>query len=397
MDRSSIIMEKVTLKYGEDKRLLAGHQWIFSNEIEKISGKPAIGETVELTNSKGGFLGVGFYNPHSLIAFRLLSREKIEIDAKFWEERLRKALAFRTEIFPGLESFRAVFGESDGLPGLIVDKYGKYLSVQFLSAGLEKNRETVIAALKEVFKCEGIIARNDSSLRTLEGLEEKTDILYNDVPGKVVVDECAVKFYADLKSGQKTGFYFDQRENRAALSKYCSGKSFLDCFCHTGAFGMYAAKAGAKKVIWVDSSKNALGLAAENAELNGIGNSFSSECADAVEYLGALKEKSGKFDIINVDPPGLIKSKKNFHAGYRVYLKINTLALEVLSAGGILATSSCSHHMGREDFRKMITQAAAEAGKNVRVLEVRSQSRDHPVLISMPETEYLKFAVLQVV
>ncbi len=284
----------------------------------------------------------------------------------------------------------------------------------------------MISALKEVFKCEGIIARNDSSSRALEGLDEKIEVLYGNVPEKVVVDESSVnpvrndgciantddgiispagacsvsngvKFYADLKGGQKTGFYFDQRENRAALAKYCDGKTFLDCFCHTGAFGMYAAKAGAKKVVWVDSSKNALALAAENAALNDLENSFSSECADAAEYLGALKEKRGKFDIINIDPPGLIKNKKNFHAGYRVYLKINTLALEALSPGGILASSSCSHHMGREDFRKMLTQAAADAGRNVRVLEVRSQSRDHPVLISMPETEYLKFAVLQVI
>jgi len=389
-------MEKVTLKYGEDKRLLAGHQWIFSNEIEKISGQPAIGETVELSNSKGGFLGVGFFNPHSLIAFRLLSRERTEVDAKFWTGRLQKALRFRQGLFPGQESFRAVFSESDGLPGLIADKYGKYLSVQFLSAGLEKNREAVIAALKEVFQCEGIIARNDASSRALEGLEEKIELLFGDVPDKVTVEEGAVKFHADLKSGQKTGFYFDQRENREALAKYCGDKSFLDCFCHTGAFGIYASGAGAKNVFWVDSSKNALGLARENAALNGIEN-FNSECADAIEYLGALKEKSGKFDIINIDPPGLIKSKKNFHAGYRVYLKINTLAFEALSPGGILATSSCSHHMGREDFRKMLTQAAAEAGKNVRVLEVHSQSRDHPVLISMPETEYLKFAVLQVI
>jgi 23S rRNA (cytosine1962-C5)-methyltransferase len=290
-----------------------------------------------------------------------------------------------------------VFGESDGLPGLIVDKYCSYLCVQFLSAGLEKNRVELIEALKEAFKPEGIIARNDSGLRALEGLEEKTETFFGNIPEKVAIDEGGLKFYADLAGGQKTGFFFDQRENRGVLAGYCKNKNFLDCFCHSGAFGIYAAKAGAKKVVWVDSSKSALALASENAALNGLEGEFNGECADAAVYLAALKEKTEKFDIINIDPPGLIKNKKNFHAGYRLYLKLNTLALEALRPGGILATSSCSHHMGREDFRKMLVQAAADSGKSVRVLEVRSQARDHPALISMPETEYLKFVVLQVI
>lgn len=390
-------IEKVTLKQNEDKRIAAGHAWVFSNEIASVTGAPGAGDTVELVSATGKFLGTGFYNPHSLIAVRLLTKKKEELNKEFWVKGLLRALYFRKEMYPGLESFRAVFGESDNLPGLIVDKYGTYLSVQFLSAGIEKNRADIIEALKEVFKCEGIIARNDSGLRKLEGLEEKTETLFGSIPEKVTVEENGLKFYADIAEGQKTGFFFDQRENRLALAAYCKGKSFLDCFCHSGAFGIYAAKAGAAKLVFVDSSKSAVALARENAALNGVETVVESECADAAEYLGALKDKSMKFDIINIDPPGLIKSKKNFHAGYRVYLKLNTLALAALKSGGILATSSCSHHLGREDFRKMITQAASESGKQVRVLEVRSQARDHPALVSMPETEYLKFAVLQIV
>jgi 23S rRNA (cytosine1962-C5)-methyltransferase len=390
-------IEKVTLKQNEEKRLVAGHQWVFSNEIASVTGKPAAGDTVELYSGTNKFMGVGFYNPHSLIAVRFLSRQKEEINKEFFVKRLLKALYFRKDIYPTLDSYRVVFGESDGLPGLIVDKYGSYLCVQMLSAGLEKNREALIEALKESFKPEGIIARNDSGLRALEGLEEKTEVLFGKVPEKITIEEGGCKFYADLAGGQKTGFFFDQRENRAVLAGYCKSKSLLDCFCHSGAFGIHAAKAGAKKVVWVDSSKSALALAGENAALNGLEGEFNGECADAAVYLAALKEKTEKFDIINIDPPGLIKNKKSFHAGYRLYLKLNTMALEALRPGGILATSSCSHHMGREDFRKMLVQAAADSGKSVRILEVRSQGRDHPALISMPETEYLKFVVLQVI
>ncbi|MHB9154587.1 MAG: class I SAM-dependent rRNA methyltransferase [Endomicrobiales bacterium] len=388
---------KITLKKHEERRLLSGHFWIFSNEIGTISGSPQSGDVVELAAHSGQFLGLGFFNPHSLIAFRLLSRDRESVDAEFFRKRILKAYEFRKRIYPQLDSFRAVFGESDFLPGLIVDKYGKYLAVQFLSAGLEKHREEICRALEEVIAPEGIVARNDSALRRLEGLEEKIEVISGKIPERVRIEEGESSFRADLLSGQKTGFFFDQRDNRLLLSKYCRGKTFLDCFCHSGAFGIHAARAGASHATWVDSSQPALRLAEENARLNGLDGLFNGVNADIPEYLESIKNSGKKYDIINLDPPALIKSRKDFAAGYKMYRKLNVLALEILPPGGMLATSSCSHNLGPEDFRQMLKEAAGRAGRQVWLLSLRSQAPDHPILLSMPETEYLKFALLQVI
>jgi 23S rRNA (cytosine1962-C5)-methyltransferase len=396
MDGSMNTVKKIVLKKNEEGRLLAGHLWIFSNEIGTVQGAPGIGDTVEAYDAGGRYLGKGFYNPHSLIAFRLLTRGREEIDVAFFRTRIADALAFRQWCYPGLVSFRLVFGESDNLSGLIVDKYAGYLTVQFLSAGMEKNKEQVIAALTDLFSPAGIVGRNDSALRRLEGLEEKIEVLAGTVPERVEIEENGCRFQVDLAAGQKTGFYFDQRENRAALAKYCKGKKVIDCFCHTGAFGIEAAAAGAAEVVWVDSSAPALALARENAQLNGMADRFVSINADVMEFA-AERKNIDKFDIIILDPPALIKSRKHFQAGYRAYRKLNTSAIESLHSGGILATSSCSHHLSPNDFRAVLEESAAKAGRQVRLLELRSQSRDHPVLLSMPETEYLKFAILEVI
>ncbi|MFH1259456.1 MAG: class I SAM-dependent rRNA methyltransferase [Elusimicrobiota bacterium] len=388
--------KKIVLKRNEEKRILSGHPWVFSNEIKEIKGEPLAGDIVRLLSASGVFLGSGFYNPHSLIAVRLLSRKAEEINPDFWKKKILAAREFRQRIYPGLKFYRAVFGESDGLPGLIVDQYDQYLTVQFLSAGWEKNREQIISVLREVFSPLGIIARNDSALRKLEGLEEKVEVLFGQIPQRIKIEENGCFFWADLAAGQKTGFFFDQRENRMILASYCRGKNVLDCFCHTGAFGINAFKAGAKKVEWVDSSLGALKLAEENAQLNGIGEQFNGVVADIFDYLESLKEV-GKFDLIILDPPAMIKNRKNFAAGYKAYKRLNSLALQLLLPGGLLATSSCSHHLGRQDFRDMLQDSAVKAGKPVRLLEFRSQARDHPILLSMPETEYLKFAIVEVI
>lgn len=387
---------KIILKRHEERRILAGHLWAFSNEIEKIAGTPESGDVAELESADGRFLGVGFYNPHSLISFRMLSREREAADEAFFAKRISAAYDLRRYLYPSSESYRVVFGESDFLPGLVSDKYGNYVTVQFLSAGMEKKRAEILSAIHAVIHPSGIVARNDSALRALEGLEEKIEVLSGTIPERVKIEENGSCFWADLVSGQKTGFFFDQRENRAALARYCPGKTFLDGYCHSGAFSVQALRAGASKVISVDSSRPALTLAEENAKLNGFEAQFNGVTADVVEYLDFLEKSGEKFDIINVDPPALIKSRKHFHAGYKLYRKLNALALEVVKPGGILATSSCSHNLSPEDFRRMLKEAAGRAGKQVRLLEERSQARDHPILLSMPETEYLKFAILQV-
>lgn len=387
---------KIILKHHEEQRLLAGHLWIFSNEIARIEGAPAIGDTVEAFTAAGQYLGKGFYNPHSLIAFRLLTRGQEEIDDDFFRERIAAALAFRRALYPGQASFRLVFGESDLLPGLIVDKYGDYCAVQFLSAGMEKNRSLIVTALEQVLAPAGIVGRNDSALRRLEGLEEKTEVITGTIPPRIEIEENGCRFAVDLTGGQKTGFFFDQRENRAALARYCEGKKVIDCFCHTGAFGIEAAAAGAAEVVGVDSSAPALRIAEENARLNNVDGKFSTIEADVMAFTGERKNLN-KFDIIILDPPALIKSRKHFQAGYRAYRKLNTSAIESIRSGGLLATSSCSHHLSPEDFRLVLKESAAKARRQVRLLELRSQGRDHPVLLSMPETEYLKCAILEIV
>jgi 23S rRNA (cytosine1962-C5)-methyltransferase len=393
---AAVPIKKVFLKRNEEKRINSGHPWVFSNEIREIQGAPSKGDIVETYDNLQRFLGQGFFNPSSLIAVRLITRSQENIDTAFWARKISKALEYRKTIYPDSESFRAFFGESDGIPGLIVDKYGSYLSLQFLSAGIEKNQNEIIEALKQVFNPAGIIARNDSFLRKLEGLEEKTEILYGDIPNRIKIEENGILFWVDISSGQKTGFYFDQRDNRHLFSKYCKGKKILDCFCHTGAFGIYALKAGAKEVIWLDSSKSALEKAEENADLNAFKEKFNGILGDASDYLCDIQAEKEKFDIINLDPPALIKSKKDFNAGFKAYVKLNASALKLLGGGGILATSSCSHNLSQSDFREVLKDACAKSDRQVRILGMGLQAKDHPILISMPETEYLKFALLEV-
>ena len=389
--------KKIFLKKNEEFRIASGHQWVFSNEIREVQGGPKSGDIVDLFDNLQHFIGKGFYNPSSLIAVRLITRTEQVPDRALWLDRVSKALEYRKKLYPGENSFRAVFGESDGIPGLVVDKYEDFLSVQFLSAGIEANRDTFIEVLKDVFKPKGIIARNDSRLRKLEGLEEKTEVLFGEIPEKVQFRESGNLFQADLTSGQKTGFFFDQRDNRKLLSKYCAGKKMLDAHCHTGAFGIYALKNGANSAVWLDSSKSALERAEENAKLNGFGEKFSGVEGDVLEYLCDEQAAGEKFDIINLDPPALIKSKKDINAGFRLYVKLNAAALNLLGKGGMLATSSCSHNLSPEGFREMLKEAAGKAKRQVRLLERGTQAKDHPILLSMNETEYLKFAILEVI
>jgi 23S rRNA (cytosine1962-C5)-methyltransferase len=391
-------MTKITLNKNEDRRIKSGHPWVFSNEIREITGERTTGVAAELYDAAGGFIGVGHYNPHSLIAFRLVSRQREDIDTpEFFETRLAAALAHRTTRYPGMATFRAVYGESDFLPGLVVDKYGAYLSVQFLSAGMDCRRELVVAALVKIFEPVGIIARNDVAVRKLEGLAEKIELLWGDIPERVEMQENGLAFQVNLREGQKTGGFLDQKQNHLLLKDISAGKEVLDCFCYTGSWALHAASFGAKSALGLDISAQAVGQAGSHARLNKMGDRVKFEECDAFERLRSLNQEGRRFGVIVMDPPAFVKSRKNIAEATKGYLTVNRRALELLEPGGYLITCSCSYHMGREAFRDMLAQAARLAKREVRLVETCSQAADHPVLLSFPESEYLKCFVLQAV
>lgn len=387
---------RIVLKSGEESRLSAGHLWVFSNEISGVEGEVEPGGVAELFSKDGKFFARGYYNPKSLIAFRVLTREKTEeINKEFFKKKINRALEYRKEVYPSLNSFRVIFGESDGLPGLVVDKYENYLAVQILSLGMEKLKQTVIEVLKEVLNPSGIIFRNESHSRQLEGLEPGKEIVYGEIPESLKIKENGFEFLVNLSAGQKTGHFFDQRDNRKIFAGYCRDKTVLDLFCHTGAFGIYAAGSGAKKVVCVDSSLPALETADKNAAANNLQNNMEFIHGDVPEFLAHSEKSNIKYDVIMLDPPALIKNKKSFHAGARLYAKLNETAMKCLSENGALATSSCSHHLSSADFRQMLQEASVRSGISFKMVESGAQAKDHPVLVSMPETEYLKFAILK--
>jgi 23S rRNA (cytosine1962-C5)-methyltransferase len=391
-------MTRITLNKNEERRIKSGHPWVFSNEIREVTGERTPGIIAELYDAAGGFIGVGHYNPHSLIAFRLVSRQREDIDtAEFLERRIVAALAHRAVRYPDVTSFRTVYGESDFLPGLVVDKYGDFLSVQLLSAGMDRRREMIVSVLRKVFKPLGIIARNDVGVRKLEGLDEQIELLWGEIPEKVEMTENGLRFQVNLREGQKTGGFLDQKQNHLLLREKCAGKRVLDCFCYTGGWALNAAAFGAESVVGIDISARAVGQASSNAKLNKVSDRVRFEECDAFERLRSLHQEGRRFGVIVMDPPAFVKSRKNIAEATKGYLTVNRRALDLLEPGGYLITCSCSHHMGREAFRDMLAQAARLAKREVRLVETCSQAADHPVLLSFPESEYLKCFVMQAV
>lgn len=391
-------MTKITLNKNEDRRIKSGHPWVFSNEIREVSGERDPGITAELYDAGGVLLGVGHYNPRSLIAFRLVSRKKEDIDSvEFFEKRIATALAYRQTLYPSLATFRAIYGESDFLPGLVVDKYDDCLSLQLLSAGMDRRCGQIVEALRKIFAPAGIIARNDVGVRSLEGLDETIELLWGEIPETVVMEENGLRFNLNLREGQKTGGFLDQKQNHLLLRDICAGKSVLDCFCYNGSWALHAASFGAKTVLGIDISARAILQAAGNARLNGMLDKANFEECDAFERLRSLQQEGQRFDVIVMDPPAFVKSRKNISEATKGYLTVNRRALELLRPGGYLITCSCSYHMGREAFREMLIQSARLAKREVRLVQTCSQAPDHPLLLSFPESEYLKCFVLQVV
>lgn len=383
---------QIILKKNEEHRIVAGHQWVFSNEIESLRGNPETGEVVELLRHDEKFLGLGFYHPHSLIAFRFLTSEPEEIGFSFFERRIQQALSLRQRLYPGAETFRLAHGESDFLPGLIIDKYNEFISIQILSAGMNKRTELICNVLETIFHPKAIVARNDVAIRALEELPMEKKVLRGNT-GITIIDD-GVKFEVDVFNGQKTGFFLDQRENRKAIHRYAIGGNILDCFCNEGGFALHAAFANAASVCGLDISESSIAKARVNARLNSAAVEF--EIHDVHEMLKLLGEKNKKFDVVILDPPSFTKSKKNIPAALRGYKEINTAAMRLITAGGFLITSSCSHHITEDGFLSTIEQAAVKAKRNVQLLEFTGAAPDHPVIPAMPETKYLKFAIFAV-
>lgn len=386
------LRKQVVLKPKEEERILSGHQWVFSNEVKEANGSPGTGDVVELTRHDGKFLGLGFFNPHSLIAVRFLCSEREEIGFDFFERRILQAHGLRKRIYPRSPMFRLVHGESDYLPGLVVDKYGDYISLQTHSSGMDNRLTLICDVLESVFQPRGIVERNESALRSLEGLPERKGVLRGKVE-PCVLTEHDIQYEIDLLEGQKTGFYLDQRENRKCLRRFSERSAVLDCFCNDGGFGFNTAAGGAASVLGVDISESAVKRARRNASLNKFSRKCDFKSGDVFDALNDLVRKKEVFDVVVLDPPSFTKSKKNLPTAKKGYREINTNAMRLLKEGGTLATSSCSHHLTRESFLQIVGDSAKTAGRKVQLIEWRGAAPDHPVLPAMPETTYLKFGV----
>lgn len=387
-------IQKIILKKGEEQRIKEGHPWIFSNEIKEFVGNILSGEICDVYSSNNEFIGRGFLNTASKIMVRMLSDEKIDINQEFFDKRIKDANDYRLSIGL-LNNYRVVFGEADLLPGLIVDKYGDYLSIQILSLGMEKNKELIVNSLVRIFNPKGIMERSDVSVRKKEGLEEFKGQIYNSpFDSNVVIEENGVLLNVDLENGQKTGYFLDQKTNRKAVERYVKDKVVLDCFSHTGGFALHAIKYGAKEAVAIDISQKACNDILANAKLNNF-NNLKVECVDVFDYL-RCEENKNKFDVIILDPPAFTKSKDTVEKAYKGYKEINMSALKLLSKGGILMTFSCSQHMTPALFLEMLKDAAVDSKKNVQMIDFKIQSPDHPTRLGSDESLYLKCVVLRV-
>ena len=388
-------MSDVFLKYGKEKRVYARHPWVFRSDIERADEDVQPGDAVRVLNSKGRFLAKALYNPKSQISLRIVSYRDEEINRAFIFQRIHEAIEYRRS-FADLESCRLVFAESDRLPALIVDSFGGVLVLQSLSLGMERFKKDIVDALVEEMHPRGIWERNDVPVRKLEGLEMSTGLLYGDVPDMVEITENGVRFYVDVKEGQKTGFFLDQKENRAAIKPFVKGKRVLDCFTHTGSFALHAGHYGAEEVTGVDISGFACEFAKKNARLNHLEDRVHFTEANAFDYLAEKSRSGEKYDVIILDPPAFTKTRSMIENAVRGYKEINLRAMKMIVPGGYLVTCSCSQHVLPGIFRDMVADAANDARVLLRQVEFRTQGRDHPILPASPETEYLKCGIYQV-
>lgn len=386
-----------------------GHPWIYDTEIKSVDGEWTNGCLTDVVSEKGSYLGTGFVSEKSKIRIRLLSNNANDkFDAAFFKRRLKYALDYRKTVMGGdYSACRLIFGEADGLPGLTVDRYEKLLVTQVLSYGMDKIKDIIYRSLYELMaedgiKIDGIYERNDVAIRELEGLEVYKGWYENDFisPADSVLTEIVengIKYEVDVENGQKTGFFLDQKYNRLAVAKIAKGKTVLDCFTHTGSFALNAAMGGAKRVTAVDVSETAIAKAKENAEKNGLTDRMDFLCTNVFDLLPELCKGKSEYDMIILDPPAFTKNRKTISDAERGYKEINYRAMKLLPRGGYLATCSCSHFMDNSLFVKMLMSAASDAGVSLKLIEARRQSPDHPTMLNIPETDYLKFYLFQIV
>lgn len=448
----------IYLRRDRKKRLENGHPWIYGNEVERVDDGHQPGDVVPVYNHLGRYLATGYYNPHSQIAVRVVGHEELmAMDRGFFVERFTRCLMHRKRLLPDADSCRMVYGEADFLPGLIVDKFSGVLVVQILTLGMDMRREAIVAALVEVFRPQGIYERSDVPVRELEGLQPVTGLLYGECPKQVEMTENGLKVEVDIRDGQKTGYFFDQRENRAAIAPlmkgwgersgihlearkvdggadewvpvnasgkavtfpYWDGATVLECFAHTGSFTLHACQYGAKKVTCLDVSEHAIASARRNVELNGFTDRVEYVVADAFEYLrtqvrnlderrkralaAESKQDTSKplaaartWDVVILDPPAFAKSRSAIDGALRGYKDINLQGMKLVNEGGYLVSASCSYHVRPDAFLAAIHAAAVDAGKTLRLIEFRSAGKDHPQLLGVDEGDYLKFAIFEV-
>lgn len=386
-------MAKAYLNPGRDKRVLRGHPWVFRSDIERVDGAFTPGDVVDVISSRGHFLGRAMYNPASQIALRMFTTRDEPVDEAFIYSRVSRALDYRRK-FADLHSCRAIFAESDGLPALVADCFGDVIVIQSLALGMEKWKNAVVDALCDQLHPRGVWERSDVKVRELEGMEQTQGLLRGEVPDQVEMTENGIRFLVDVKEGQKTGYFLDQKENRAAIAPFVRGARVLDCFTHTGAFALHAARYGAAEVTGVDISELACRQAEENAKLNGFEVAFQE--ANAFDLLRTKYDEHEHYDVIILDPPAFTKTRAAVPAALRGYKEINLRAMKMVRTEGYLITCSCSHHVLPQNFADMLVDAAADARVQLRQIEARTQGRDHPILAASPETQYLKCHILQI-
>lgn len=402
----------VTITEKGSKMLRGGHVWVYADEIVSLTESPENGSLVDVRSDKGRYLGTGFYNEHSKIRVRIVSKNANDrFDSAFWERRLRWTIDYRRTVM-GEDDFnccRLIFGEADAFPGLTVDRFGDVLVTQVLSLGIERIKEQLYATLIQLLRYEfgqtvnALYERNDVAIRALEGMEQYTAFwkgegLAESLNGKTEITENGITYEVDYINGQKTGFFLDQKYNRAAIRKIAAGRRVLDCFTHTGSFGLNAAAGGAAHVTSVDISADAIELAKTNSVRNGLNDRMDFICTDVFDLLTSMAQQ-GKCDynFIILDPPAFTKSRDTLKNAIKGYKEINLKAMKLLPRGGYLATCSCSHFMTETYFKQMLHNAAEDAGVGLRQIEARQQSPDHPILWNVPETDYLKFFIFQIV